>query len=928
MSDDEGPEPEVVDAAADGSIMEPDESGNAEGTPRSEDASDAHFLPPFANEYNKDISRQVKGKEERHRRIAKDVDDQNERVRVMDEHLANVKQELVHTQALCDAKMKEIESEDHLRMLADREGGRLVQELKKIEIEKAELQERLNAIQTAIFQGNERMDSFKQMMNWNQEELEQWALAAAQKEEDNLALLKYTRADEAKIKDLNLQLEKLTNSLAEQKQALEDEVTETQAKQIELDKTAEDFKKLHLDRQGLVQQWEDTIAAMARRDEEIADAGQKYGSEREEMNRVEKELQERRAFLEKEKKNNEQVDAKIVETERIVARAREDYRRQLEMVDELVQQVQLTQSELASATSELTQVSAQITNGEEQLQLDVDKLERFKTKLKDTADRIAKEQQDTDALEKTAAEKEEMRLAQEKLKVHVQAEIKALRDLIFKQSQELFKQRKDESNLLGEISGAETACKNLQFKINKLDEHSLKQQEHVYTAEFQIQLLERKVRRAEGAAYSESETTELNEKIVALQKEMDDKAAQGALLDKQTKKLEDDLRAGRRVTADQLGQESKLTDAVNELGLENDTIARNIISFRKRKEDITVQHDVMKLEVRRLRDVLNSRADEVFGLENRKAQLQLSMEEREREIAVHRETLRGELKLAEEDRSKVSKELKERMLKIETLKKKYDVICGRMAAGDAEDGEHTQAFYVIKAAQQREELQREGDSLDSKIRQAEKEVRTLEKAMGKIYESNENLKGSYAKVDTASKAFLDMQKLETKFESAMEKRKVMRREKESLEADLSSMQQKLASLKLEKGALGQSVTELEKSIERQGREISEQLPRLEQATAKATGARRNLRQQLAAGAEEVTLAEREVACAELRESNRHALQCVVDLVKDYDEPELEGTIAELMQESSLRPPSRAEEGRRPDSAASQVSVQSIEFQGA
>ena len=187
-------------------------------------------------------------------------------------------------------------------------------------------------------------------------------------------------------------------------------------------------------------------------------------------------------------------------------------------------------------------------------------------------------------------------------------------------------------SLLGEISGAETACKNLVYKINKLDADSLKQQEHVYTAEFQIQLLERKVRRAEGAAYSESETKELNEKIVALQKEIDDKAAQGALLDKQTKKLEDDLRAARRKATDQLAAEEKLTDAVNELGLENDTIARNIRSFAKKKEEITVQHDVMKLEVRRLRDVLNSRADEVFGLENRKAQLQLSMEEREREI--------------------------------------------------------------------------------------------------------------------------------------------------------------------------------------------------------------------------------------------------------------------------------------------------------
>ena len=43
-------------------------------------------------------------------------------------------------------------------------------------------------------------------MNWNQEELEQWALAARQKEEDNLTLEKYRRSDEAKIKELTLQI--------------------------------------------------------------------------------------------------------------------------------------------------------------------------------------------------------------------------------------------------------------------------------------------------------------------------------------------------------------------------------------------------------------------------------------------------------------------------------------------------------------------------------------------------------------------------------------------------------------------------------------------------------------------------------------------------------------------------------------------------
>lgn len=54
------------------------------------------------------------------------------------------------------------------------------------------------------------MEQHKLTMNYNQEELEQWSLAAKQKEEDDLALQKYKRQDEIKVKELNLEIEKLT----------------------------------------------------------------------------------------------------------------------------------------------------------------------------------------------------------------------------------------------------------------------------------------------------------------------------------------------------------------------------------------------------------------------------------------------------------------------------------------------------------------------------------------------------------------------------------------------------------------------------------------------------------------------------------------------------------------------------------------------
>jgi hypothetical protein len=77
----------------------------------------------------------------------------------------------------------------------------------------------------------------------------------------------------------------------------------------------------------------------------------------------------------------------------------------------------------------------------------------------------------------------------------------------------------------------------------------------------------------------------------------------------------------------------------------------------KAKEKTLVQHDCMKLEIKKLRDTVNVEADRVYGLENRKYQLEMSMEEREKEIQVHKDILVSELKSAEEERHKVAVEL-------------------------------------------------------------------------------------------------------------------------------------------------------------------------------------------------------------------------------------------------------------------------------
>jgi hypothetical protein len=42
-----------------------------------------------------------------------------------------------------------------------------------------------------VLRGQAKLDDFRAANDWNAEELEQWAIAQRQKEEDNLALEKY-----------------------------------------------------------------------------------------------------------------------------------------------------------------------------------------------------------------------------------------------------------------------------------------------------------------------------------------------------------------------------------------------------------------------------------------------------------------------------------------------------------------------------------------------------------------------------------------------------------------------------------------------------------------------------------------------------------------------------------------------------------------
>ena len=94
-------------------------------------------IPPGAtlpaNAENRGLNKQLQEQEQRSEALQRMVTENRDRVKIMDEHLKNVKQELTHTQRLVSAKAAEYKTEDHLQRLAENEVSGILLSIRKAE---------------------------------------------------------------------------------------------------------------------------------------------------------------------------------------------------------------------------------------------------------------------------------------------------------------------------------------------------------------------------------------------------------------------------------------------------------------------------------------------------------------------------------------------------------------------------------------------------------------------------------------------------------------------------------------------------------------------------------------------------------------------------------------------------------------------------
>ncbi|XP_017930483.1 coiled-coil domain-containing protein 39 [Manacus vitellinus] len=863
---------------------------------------DSAYAVPVANAENKALEDELQKMQKEKANLRNELTNFKERIEAMTAHLKNVRQDLSFSQYLYRARENEIETEQHFKALAERECGRLKSDLKRLQNELISLGEKKNRQENTISKTIQKLEDLKEQMNCDEEVLESWLKELNRTDNDALAIQKYAQQDEGKLGALTFQVEKLTIQANQKRRALDNELTETLTAQMELDRAAEDCRRVHQERQEVIRQWENAIQQMQKRDQQIDHCALLIAEIKQEIRKKEIVLKEKTAFLVNETLNNMEYEKKISSAERKANRLRIEYQTQEANRVRLQDELEALKSTVDRTASDLESLRIQVTNLKKEIQKKQARLNFIIEGNINLSDKLKLVTEETLSSEEKALRMEEILKAEEKAVEEKENEMRQLKELLFKKNQELKVQKDKEKVALSEIGGAQKSLRNLQCRLRRLDAELFKQQELIYNQDFYIQRIQRRLSRLEGEVNSDEKEI-LEAKVAELKKTLEEKKNVYDVLQAQYRKLQNDVQFVRR-TIHKTGEEtSALVVKIDELNLYNERSIQDLKKAKALKQDMMVDNNLLKLELKRLKDTLCNKTEKVLSMEKQRLELNKAIAERTEEIKIHKAMLDSQIRLVEQERQRRSAEFQECLSKIDKLRRRYEIFTLAMMPPEGEE-QKSQAYYVIKAAQEKQALQQEGDDLEAKICKAEKEIVALENTLRVLNSCNSNFRNSFKEVTETSEEREERLKLEEEKRVADETYQCKRRQIKELQENLQSMEQYLDVAEKQKALFQEQKEEKQDLILQLNKDIEEQKPKLERVIKQCSRLSREIQSLRQNGTK--TEEERDIDLRELKSFNRTVNQVIADVLETN--PGLTASFQMYFSQSNLELPTASADG--------------------
>ncbi|PRD31888.1 UNVERIFIED_CONTAM: ccdc39 [Trichonephila clavipes] len=279
--------------------------------------------------------------------------------------------------------------------------------------------------------------------------------------------------------------------------------------------------------------------------------------------------------------------------------------------------------------------------------------------------------------------------------------------------------------------------RNLNARIYTIDQLRLKQESEMYEIESKLEKLRRRVKKMYGVT-NEEERRKLEKERSSLLIALEEKKGSLNMLTEELKLMRDKIAVSKNHLEANKKLNTELSEKIKFLDFYIANSNKTVKCCISRKQELLVQECLERFQMKKFQKLLNKKNKSVASIQKSKLEFEMMMKERIEELKRCNELLEAEMRTEVDECGIVKKKLLESNDKIMKLQAKYKIILD--ALGISGSGENAEAEFLIKAENEKRDLEFERDKLMSDALKNEEELSALKNTVWLINATNEQFR--------------------------------------------------------------------------------------------------------------------------------------------------------------------------------------------
>lgn len=483
---------------------------------------------------------------------------------------------------------------------------------------------------------------------------------------------------------MELKRQNLRMEVEDKKKMVISAVNDVGSLEKSVERTAELFRKLHQERQELIDQWEASVRILHQRDHDISRVMEEINLMRTEGREKLSLLEEQKNFYENEVSNNKELEYQISLVNQKLALHRDDSAKLAQALEDLTGELLILRRTLAATGTQLDNQRSKNTQLCLEKEAKQNRIEELRLVTSQLKSRLEKANDRTTTATEHAKSLEEMIQAEERALIGMERENARARDVLFRVRHKINDLAERKELQESEIKCVQSSKAQIHQETMNLEKEALRQQEILYGLDYEVQRLESRIARMKGKTDEESRAAE-EEKLNEMRKILNEKMEKVNMLTAEVKRVDKSVHGLTTEVTKHAAELQRLQERRRDAAHLAEGGQRQLMVLKERSQERQLEVNMLQFRFSQAEKALANENNHVFSLERQQLELQRAMRDRQEEINMQQELLKIKKRVLEEEKSKLILEIQGRKLKTGQLQSKYEI--AMMTLGSAEEGE-------------------------------------------------------------------------------------------------------------------------------------------------------------------------------------------------------------------------------------------------